>query len=63
MEFLPKIAGCRNFINADLIARGLSPLDVDAAVMDAGRLFLGKSSPRGGMMLRRMSPDAATGKA
>ena len=40
MEFLPKIAGCRNFINADLIARGLSPLDVDAAAMDAGRLFL-----------------------
>lgn len=40
MEFLPKIAGCRNFINADLIARGLSPLDVDSAAMDAGRLFL-----------------------
>ena len=40
MEFLPKIAGCRNFVNADLIARGLSPLNVDAAAMDAGRLFL-----------------------
>lgn len=40
MEFLPRIAGCRNFINADLIARGLSPLNVDAAAMEAGRLFL-----------------------
>lgn len=40
VEFLPKIAGCRNFINADLIARGLSPLDVDAAAIAAGRLFL-----------------------
>lgn len=32
LEFLPRIADCRNFVNADLIARGLSPLDVDAAV-------------------------------
>ncbi|MFH0954218.1 MAG: AAA family ATPase [Verrucomicrobiota bacterium] len=42
MEFLPKIAGCRNFINADLIAGGLSPLDVDAAAIRAGRIFLGQ---------------------
>lgn len=40
MEFLPTVAGCRNFVNADMIARGLSPLDVDAAAMGAGRLFL-----------------------
>lgn len=40
VEFLPKIAGCRNFINADLIARGLSPLDVDSAAIAAGRIFL-----------------------
>lgn len=40
MEFLPRTAGCRNFVNADLIARGLSPLNVDAAAMEAGRLFL-----------------------
>jgi predicted ABC-type ATPase len=31
LEFLPKIAGCRNFINVDLIARGLSPLNAEAA--------------------------------
>lgn len=40
MEFLPRTAGCHNFVNADLIARGLSPLNVDAAAMEAGRLFL-----------------------
>lgn len=40
LEFLPKIADCRNFINADLIAGGLSPLDVDAAAIAAGRLFV-----------------------
>jgi len=40
LRFLPEIAGCRNFINADLIARGLSPLDVDMASMEAGRIFL-----------------------
>ncbi|HUO57279.1 MAG TPA: zeta toxin family protein [bacterium] len=40
-QFLPKVADCRNFINADLIAKGLSPFNVDAAAMQAGRLFLG----------------------
>lgn len=40
MEFLPRMAGCQNFINADLIARSLSPLNVDAAAMEARRLFL-----------------------
>lgn len=40
VEFLPKIAGCRNFVNADLIARGLSPLDVDIVSIEAGRIFL-----------------------
>ena len=40
LEFLPRFAHCRNFVNADLIARGLSPLDVDATAIQAGRLFL-----------------------
>lgn len=26
LEYLPTVAGCRRFINADLIAAGLSPL-------------------------------------
>lgn len=39
-EFLPHFANCRNFINADLIARGLSPFDPDAALLRAGRTVL-----------------------
>lgn len=39
-EFLPKEAGCRAFLNADLIAAGLSPLDPDRAAIQAGRLIL-----------------------
>jgi predicted ABC-type ATPase len=40
MRFLPQIAGCRNFINVDLIAKGLSPFNVEAVEVQAGRLFL-----------------------
>jgi len=40
MEFLPLYANCRNFINADLIARGLSPFDPNAALLSAGRTVL-----------------------
>ena len=40
MKYLPEIAGCSNFINADLIAYGISPLDSVAVQFDAGRLFL-----------------------
>jgi predicted ABC-type ATPase len=39
-EFLPLEAGCPLFINADLIAAGLSPFDPDAAAFRAGRLML-----------------------
>ncbi|OHB76953.1 MAG: hypothetical protein A2Z34_06805 [Planctomycetes bacterium RBG_16_59_8] len=39
-RYLPRMVSCRHFINADLIARGLSPLDVDAAAIQSGRLFL-----------------------
>lgn len=39
-EFLPLFANCRNFINADLIARGLSPFDPDAGMLRAGRTVL-----------------------
>ena len=42
LEFLPKIAGCPNFINFDLLARGLSPLNPEAAANEAGRLFMRK---------------------
>ena len=39
-RFLPHYADCVNFINPDLIARGLSPFDPDAALARAGRLVL-----------------------
>jgi predicted ABC-type ATPase len=40
LEFLPREADCPDFINVDLIAAGLSPLDPDRAAVRAGRLML-----------------------
>jgi predicted ABC-type ATPase len=40
LRYLPQIAGCRNFVNVDLIAYGLSPLDSLSAQYEAGRIFL-----------------------
>ena len=39
-EFLPHYAKCSEFINADLIAGGLSPFSPEAAAIRAGRLLL-----------------------
>lgn len=39
-EYLPKDAGVIHFVNADLIASGLSPLHPEGATLAAGRLFL-----------------------
>jgi predicted ABC-type ATPase len=39
-EFLPSEAGCPVFINADLIAAGLSPFAPEAALVEAGRIML-----------------------
>ncbi len=39
-EFLPAEAGLPIFVNADLIAAGLSPFDPDAAALRAGRMML-----------------------
>ncbi len=41
-EFLPYYAKCSNFVNADLIATGLSPFSPAAASIKAGRLLLGQ---------------------
>lgn len=38
--FLPNEGHCTNFINADLIAAGLSPFHPDTAAVQAGRLML-----------------------
>ncbi len=39
-EFLPREADCPDFINADLIARGLSPFAPEKAAFPAGRIML-----------------------
>src|SRR5205823_3687470 len=39
-EFLPNEAGCPVFVNADLIALGLSPFQPEAAAFHAGRVML-----------------------
>lgn len=41
-EFLIKDAGVIHFVNADLIAGGLSPLRPELAALAAGRIFLGE---------------------
>ncbi len=41
-DFLPQYADCPNFINADLIAQGLSPFVPENAAFRAGRLMLGE---------------------
>ncbi|MCF3648624.1 zeta toxin family protein [Opitutaceae bacterium LMO-CP1] len=41
-EFLPHEAGCPEFVNADLIAAGLSPFRPDHVAFTAGRLMLNR---------------------
>lgn len=40
LEYLPQVAQCSRFINADLIAAGLSPLAPERKLLAASRLFL-----------------------
>ena len=37
---LPELLNCREFVNADNIARGLSPFNVEAVAFEAGRIML-----------------------
>src|SRR6266436_9184687 len=39
-EFLPNEAGCPIFVNADLIAAGLSPFAPEAVAVRAGRIMV-----------------------
>lgn len=41
-EFLPREGDCPEFVNADLIAAGLSPFQPDQVALAAGRLMLGR---------------------
>lgn len=40
LEYLPEVAGCRQFVNADLIAAGVAPLAPASEQVSAGRIFL-----------------------
>ncbi len=40
MRVLSTVLGCREFVNADLIAAGLSPFRVESVALQAGRLML-----------------------
>ena len=41
-KFLPQYADCREFLNADMVAAGLSPFDPDAAAVSAARVLLAR---------------------
>jgi predicted ABC-type ATPase len=41
-NILPEMLNCREFINADEIARGLSPFHPEKVAIEAGRLMLGR---------------------
>lgn len=40
LKYLPEVAHCKRFINADLIAAGLAPLAPESQLLAASRLFL-----------------------
>ena len=40
LRYLPRVAQCAEFVNADLIARGLSPFHEEGTQLAAGRAFL-----------------------
>jgi predicted ABC-type ATPase len=39
---LPELLGCREFVNADEIARGLSPFQPEKVAIEAGRIMLSR---------------------
>lgn len=49
MRYLPRVAKVAEFVNADSIARGLSPLNEQAVQIEAGRVFLQRIA----VMIRR----------
>jgi len=43
---LPEMLDCEEFVNADEIARGLSPLKPENAAIEAGRIMLQKNDKK-----------------
>jgi predicted ABC-type ATPase len=46
MEYLPKVVRCLHFINADLIAAGLSPFAPEKELIAASKIFLSEMEER-----------------
>ncbi|NEP63763.1 MAG: hypothetical protein F6K31_43875 [Symploca sp. SIO2G7] len=46
LEYLPEVANCQHFINADLIAAGLAPLAPESQLLAASRIFLSEIKAR-----------------
>ena len=42
LTILPEILNCKEFVNADYIAKGLSPFNVDSVAFEAGRIMLNR---------------------
>ena len=40
LKYLPRIVSCHDFINADEIAKGLSPLNYEAGLLRGSKIFL-----------------------
>ena len=47
LEYLPEVANCQHFINADLIAAGIAPLAPESQLLAASRIFLAEIKARG----------------
>ena len=43
---LPEILDCKEFVNADEIARGLSPFNPESVAIEAGAIFDNSETPR-----------------
>ena len=54
-EFLPKEVNCLRFMNADEVARGLSPFAPEAASIRAGRVLIGEIA--NGLLLLRSDEE------
>jgi len=63
LEYLPKYAGQVDFINADLIAKGLSPLDADKMAFRASRIFLARIQEVAGLRKDFAFETTLSGKA
>ncbi len=50
-NFLPVEAECLNFINADLIAKGIAPFNPESVALEAGKLFLRNWSMPGSFLI------------